>query len=301
VSSRLALVAAAALATGACASSPEVYTRTPDYYVKREIEIPNDGPQIERGEPNVVIDGLNDYLLSLPVKLLLLDRQALDHKLTPEGEELLSRYLEMNQLRSVKIRHNQYAPIDEFRRLTENEEVGAGYRYTLGLVSWLVYTLIPDRLFAGVPMIGGGDHFNPFTNTVNVYSSDPTILLHEAGHAKDYTQHEWKGTSFALIRLLPGVDLIQEATASQDAIQFLWCIHDKENEVRAYKTLIPAYSTYIAGYIPGGLWVTLPVVAAGHVTGRVQASRREDAPPPQVDLRPPFCVPTPKGDAVPSP
>jgi hypothetical protein len=205
----------------------------------------------------------------------------------------------LNQLRNVKIRHNEYAPLDEFRRLTQNTEVGAGYRYSLGLATWLQYTLIPDRVFAGLPIIGGGDHFNPFTNTVNVYSSDITILLHEAGHAKDYTQHESKGTSFALLRLMPGIDLLQEATASTDAIQFLYCIHDLPDELRAYRTLIPAYSTYIAGYAPGGLLVTLPIVATGHAVGRVQAWRRESAPPPQVDLRPPYCTTFPEVKDVP--
>ena len=181
--------------------------------------------------------------------------------------------MEINQLRSVKIRHNQYDPIGEFKRLLQNRAVGPGYRATFGFVSWLQYTLFPHRLFAGLPIpyVGGGDHFNPFTNTINVYSSDITVLLHEGGHAKDYVQHEWKGTSFVLIRLLPVVDLFQEATASADAIRFLQCIHHPDDEIRAYRTLIPAYSTYIAGYLNGDLAVTLPIVFIGHVVGQIQA------------------------------
>jgi hypothetical protein len=123
-------------------------------------------------------------------------------------------------------------------------------------------------------VIGGGDHFNPFSNTISVFSSDPAVLLHEAGHAKDYVRHELKGTSFALLRLLPGVDLLQEATASTDAIRYLHCRGFLDIEREAYSTLIPAYSTYIAGYVPGGLLATLPVVGAGHVSGRIQARRR---------------------------
>jgi len=37
-------------------------------------------------------------------------------------------------------------------------------------------------------------------------------------------RHRAKGTSFVLLRLLPGIDLMQEATASQDALQYLYCI-----------------------------------------------------------------------------
>jgi len=92
----------------------------------------------------------------------------------------------MNEMRSVKIRPNQYDPGGELLRLVRNGEVAAGYRYTLGILSWLRSTLLPDRLLAGLPVIGGGDHFNPFTHTVNVYSGESGVLLHEAGHAKDY-------------------------------------------------------------------------------------------------------------------
>jgi hypothetical protein len=287
----------------ACASPPEFYEPTRPYYVEKQWVIAADEPQIERGRPNWLVDGLNHYFFSLPSKILLWNWQLLDHRLPDENARVLEHYLALNQLRGVKIRHNQYDPLAEFWRLRRNREVGAGYRYTLGLIGWLRYTLFPDRLFAGLPLIGVGDHFNPFSNTVHVFSSDVTVLLHEAGHAKDYTQHERKGTSFALFRLVPGIDLLQEARASNDAIRFLYCIRELEGELRAYRVLIPAYSTYIAGYIPGGLQVTLPVVLAGHVTGRVQSARRRRRTYQELELRsarpqPPWCGPFPVGDGA---
>ena len=261
----------------ACATSPEIYSPPDPHYVEKQMAYTGPGPQFERGRPNALVDGLNHYVFSVPTKLLLWNWQALDHKLPPENERLLRYYLVVNGLRAVKFRHNQYAPLQEFRRLRANSEVAWPYRYTLGLITWLHYTLFPDRLVAGLPIVGGGDHFNPFTNTVNVYSGDLGILLHEGGHAKDYLEHDSKGTSFALARLLPGVDLLQEARASTDAIRFLQCIRNRNQELRAYRTLIPAYSTYIAGYFEGGLAVYLPIVATGHVSGRLQARAREGA------------------------
>jgi hypothetical protein len=280
----------------ACASPPEFYEPTRPYYVERQVVIEDGKPQVERGRPHWLPDGLNHYFFSLPSKLLLWNWQLLDHELPKRSERILEHYVELNQLRSVKIRHNQYDPVGEFKRLRRNQEVGAGYRYTLGLVGWLWYTLFPDRLFGGLPIIGVGDHFNPFTNTVNVYSSDVTILVHEGGHAKDYTQHTRKGTSFALLRLLPGIDVVQEAKASNDAIRYFHCVRDLGDELRAYRVLIPAYSTYIAGYVPGGLELMLPVVLAGHVTGRVQAQRRLQRSIEDVELGtgpslPPWCGP----------
>ena len=49
-----------------------------------------------------------------------------------------------------------------WRRLVANKSVGWGWRYTLGTTLWLGETVFPGRLI-------GGDHYNPFTNTVNRY------------------------------------------------------------------------------------------------------------------------------------
>jgi len=289
-------MAFSALACAACASPPEVYVPTETYYVDQQIEFEDSGAQIVRGRPIWILDAFNDYLISLPTKLLLWNRHVLDHEMPQQAQLMLEAYLALNRLHSVKVRFNEYAPIDDFRRLTQNSEVGAGYRYTLGLLNWLLYTLVPERVFAGLPIVTAGDHFNPFTNTIHVYSSDIAILIHEAGHAKDYVRHESKGTSFALLRLLPGVDLLQEADASSDAIRYFYCVHDEKAEIDAYRTLIPAYSTYIAGYFQGGLIVTLPIVFAGHVSGYTQSLEREHAleaakdSPGVGDLRPDFCI-----------
>lgn len=259
-----------------CASAPEIYHPTEWRYAEDQIELPDSSPQIEQGRDLPILDGLNHYLLSLPVKILLLNWQLQDHEFPERNRLILEHYLELNRLHSVKIRFNEWEPLDEWRRMWSNDQVGAGYRATLGLITWLRYTLFPDRVFGGlpIPFVGGGDHFNPFSNTVHLFSSDLGVILHEAGHAKDYVRHRSRGTTFVLLRLLPGVDLMQEATASQDAIQYLYCIRQDEAEIRAYKTLIPAYSTYIAGYFTGGLIVTLPIVAVGHISGRTEASAR---------------------------
>jgi hypothetical protein len=286
-----------------------VYHPTEVYYAESQNPVSDGSPQIELGRSILLLDGLSHYFLSLPVKALLLNWQLIDHRLPPENLNILERYLELNQLRSVKVRHNQYSPLGELRRLRTNKEIGAGFRYTLGVFYWLRYTLIPDRIFAGVPFIGVGDHFNPFTNTIHIYSGDVTVLLHEAGHAKDYIRHETRGISFVLPRFLPGVDLIQEATASRDAIQFLYCIQDRENELRAYRTLIPAYSTYIGGYFSGGLVVFLPIVGVGHLAGRTQSQLRANAMDSEEqdsfsgfsrrDFLPPFCASSETAEELP--
>jgi hypothetical protein len=250
-------------AAAACATPVEIYQPTEPYYAERQLIFEDGRPQIEVGRPLFILDALNHYLLSLPTKAILADWEMLDH-----------------QMRSVKIRHNQWAPFGELRRLIQNSEVGVLYRATFGLTNWILYTFLPDRIFAGTPL-GVGDHFNPYTNTIHVYSSNLAVLLHEAGHAKDYLQREAKGTQ-SLLRALPGIDLIEEGYASADALRFLQCIsHPRSNpegyrntlyELQAYETLVPAYSTYISGYFSQEL--SLPIVLGGHILGRLRGRAR---------------------------
>ena len=52
--------------------------------------------------------------------------------------------MEFNNLTEVKVRLNQYAPIAEFKRLVKNKSVGAGWRYTIGIIVNLFYTILPE-------------------------------------------------------------------------------------------------------------------------------------------------------------
>ena len=284
-----------------CATPPGIYRPTEPAPESRTAPSLDDSlPQLERGRAFWPVDSLNKYLLSLPAKIVLLNWRIMDHELPPKSERLLVHYLDLNRLESVKIRYNQYAPIQEFKRLVRNSEVAPGYRYTVGLIAWLRYALLPDRLFGG-SLIAAGDHFNPYTNTINVYSSDPSVLIHETGHAKDFAQAEFKGT-YAVARLIPGVDVLQEAAATQDAIRYFYCVQDAEEELHAYRTLFPAYATYFGNYIPGGPALGFGAVVIGHAAGGIKAWNRSSAlwsdTPPEFEL-PPWC--TPVAPEVPSP
>jgi hypothetical protein len=269
-----------------CADPSEPYRLAESYHLERLTPM-DDGPQVERGRPNAILDGLNHYFFSLPTKLILWEWHVDDHELPPESEELLTAYLDANRLSTVKVRHNQYAPGAEWQRLTSNRDVGAGYRYTLGVLGWLHYTLLPGRLFAGFPILGAGEYFNPFTNTIHVYSSDPGILLHEAAHAKDYVPHQWRGTGFVLGRAVPLVDLLQEGTATADAIHFLQCQGEFGDELDAYRTLWPAYGTYVGSYLARA--AIIPAAIVGHVAGRVKASARSKEIASDVAAPLPYC------------
>ncbi|MDP1563217.1 MAG: hypothetical protein Q8M16_17695 [Pirellulaceae bacterium] len=245
----------------------------------------DDAPQIQRGQPRPIIDGIG-WVVGIPSKLILWDRRVDNHRIGLDTEQALAEYIAENQLDGVRVRLNQYRPGEDWVRLVRNKSVGPGWRYTLGTLSVLGETVFPGRVF-------GGDHYNPFTNTVHVYSDIPAVALHEGAHAKDFARREWKGTYGALY-LLPIVPLYHESVATGDVFAYLEEHSDSTERAEAAKILYPAYGTY-AGSAAGSLvssysnplyWVGL---GGGHVAGRIEADRilREAANEPSTQFASP--------------
>jgi hypothetical protein len=248
-------------------------------------EVAQSEPQIERGRPNKLLDGLGHYVFSLPSKLILLNWSVDNHKISEETEAAIAQYLEENGLRNVKVRVNQYHPAGELKRLFTNQEIHAFWRYTVGALSVAAYTIFPQRLL-------GGDNFNPFTNTVSLYSDLRPVALHEAGHAKDFAGRSQKA-AYALLRLLPLVPLYQEAHATGDAIGYERAHGNVEGEKEAYRVLYPAYGTYVGGeliqWIPAGSTgmsyaIQLGPVIPGHLIGWIRSLRVADESDSEIDL-----------------
>lgn len=230
-------------------------------------------PQIERGEPRPVIDAIG-RIIAIPDKIVLWNRRVENHAISRETEAVVVDYLAANELTAVKVRLNQYAPGDEWVRLTKNKSVSWGWRYSLGTVSWLGDTLFPGRIW-------GGDHYNPFTNTVHLYGDVPAIALHEAGHAKDFSRRRFPGTYAAVYALVPVAPLYHEAVATRDALGYLQSHGTAAERREAYSILYPAYGTYVGAsigdFMPGFGWAAQAVaIVGGHAVGRFRASRIPD-------------------------
>ncbi len=253
-----------------CASLP--YTPHPATEDPLGVKLRVEEPQIERGRPHKLIDGLGHYLFSLPSKLVLWNWSIENHSISAETEEALKKYLADNNLVDVKVRLNQYSPGAEWSRLFRNKAIGAGWRYTLGILSVVGYTIFPGRVF-------GGDSYNPYTNTISIYSDHPAVAMHEGGHAKDISEHEYRG-SYAAIRLLPLLSLVHEGRASSDALSYMQDKQDRQGEKNGYKVLYPAFGTYIGGEItlfyPALHYASLLMAIPGHIVGRIRAAMVED-------------------------
>lgn len=310
-----AALAGLLVASVGCVSTPYEYSR--DVEGKLTLPLRPGEEQIVRGVPNAFLDGIGHYLISLPSKILLLHWNVNDHDISPETEAALRVYLHENGLCNVKVRLNQYAPGGEWRRLANNRDVGAFWRWSFGLISTSLYTILPGRFFAGLL---GGDNYNPYTNTINLYSDSVPIALHEGGHAKDFAEksnRHWRG-GYAALRILPLVPLWQEGVATSDALSFLYAKDDTPERKSAYRILYPAYGTYVGSfggeygqYLPlGPSWLGFVIaygpVVVGHIVGqsiapfvhdRDDLAVRPDWPPP---ITPPGSAASPAPDEAPS-
>jgi len=256
-----------------CLSGCHVLTPSPiqhgPIHVAPELAAMNDTP-IEFGRPIAWLDAAG-WVWGVPGKLLLWDRRIDRHRFSEPTVESAVEYMQANRLGHVKVRMNQYAPIADFRRLTNNKTVSWPCRYTLGLLALGGEALLPGRLF-------GGDHYNPFTQTVHLYSDVPAIALHELAHAKDFSQRTqigWYSIGYAVFPVWA------ESIASRDVMDYLYRRADRDGLIEANRILYPAFGTYVGSSL-GGLVpdhaspIYYATVVAGHINGRL-LSRNVDA------------------------
>ncbi|MGV3484028.1 MAG: hypothetical protein ACO1RT_06405 [Planctomycetaceae bacterium] len=223
-----------------------------------------DTSQIEVGKRRVVLDTVG-WVIGAHSKLLFWDLRVDNHRITEPTIEAAAAYLEASNLPHVKVRMNQYAPLQDFKRLRHNTTVGWPYRYSLGVLSVASEAVLPGRLL-------GGDHFNPYTQTVHLYSDVPAIALHELAHAKDFSRRHYQGTYALAYSFAP---LWHETIASREVFDYLFREGDVDSIREANRILYPAHMTYVGGalgeYFPAA---SAPVyytgVLLGHLNGRWQ-------------------------------
>ena len=235
--------------------------------------VPQGGPAtISRGQPIPPVDFLGN-VFGLLSKLVLFNWKVANHSISPQSESHLAKYLETpnSMTEGTHFSLNEYAPGRALKRLVKNRKVAWPYRLVIGLpVTLITDVLLPGRLFAGLI---GGDSYNPYTDTVAIYSDLPSIALHEAGHSHDFNMRRYKGT-YAFVRLVPFVDLYQEFQATDETFRHLIETGERQEEIAAYKILYPAYGTYVGAYFlfPG---TSLVGALLGHIWGRTKAHERK--------------------------
>jgi hypothetical protein len=256
--------------SGGCASGPYQFGRGWQDAQSATCSPQDAASQLEiaEGRPNKFVDSVG-WVIGIPGKLLLWDRRVNNHCVTPETTEAIARYLEQNQVKDACLRINQYAPGEEWVRLTTNREVGAGWRYTLGTLSLVGYTLLPGRLL-------GGDRYNPYTNSVYIYSDVPALGVETAAYAKDVHGREYPGT-YAAVNQLPVVSLWHDTVNTKDALAYLQATGNSEQQAEGIKILYPYYGSQMGGavasFVGAGFLFPIGGAIVGHISGSTQTSR----------------------------
>jgi hypothetical protein len=225
-------------------------------------DVPKLSTQFEHGKPRKVIDACG-WVFGIPRKIILWDRRAVNHDVSPETEQELSSYLEANGLTSTKVRINQYDPVGEWQRLRANKRVGAGWRYTVGAFGTLVYTVVPGRVF-------GSDGYNPYTDTINVYSDIPCLAQEQGGYAKLVHARPHPGT-YSVVTSLPVVQLWPEKKSKTDVLDYTLANGTPEEQDEATRVLYAEYGAEVGGQASLLVGSNLPLTLAGAGFGHVAA------------------------------
>lgn len=219
---------------------------------------------MEYGKPHKILDKLG-WLVGLPERVFTLNPKASNHEVSPETVETLRTYLEANDLGDVLISVNDYDPKGQWQRLRENDLVNPLWRYSVGTLSWLGYTLFPYRVF-------GGDEYNPFTNSLNVTSDVPALVLAEAAYAKDIRSQSLRGT-YGTMSYLPVLSLVRRVRGANDVLAYTRETEDWASEKEAYPILYSRIGSTtfepVSDLIPVvGPFVAVGGAVVGQATGR---------------------------------
>ena len=276
----LTLITAQVLLSG-CVHSQTACNRSVSDESESDCDNAVSGLDVRYGRPNKVIDSAG-WVFGVPRKVLLWDRRVDNNNVSDQTTESVATFAEMHQLDGLCARINQYDPFDEFSRLRTNTTVAPGWRYTLGTMSVIRYTLVPGRIV-------GMDQYNPYTNSVYVYSDVPALAVEATAYAKDVRSRALPGT-YAAVNHLPFVSIWHESVNVRDAVAFMEQCGTLEERTDGLRVLHANYGSTIALATGAGPIAQVGGAVAGHFTGRFQAAWLErqaetsaDAPTEQGD------------------
>ena len=205
------------------------------------IDDPNALGQVElqRGKPRPVIDAAG-RLLGLPNRIAIGDARVDNHNISTETELEITNYLEQNGLNSVLVRSNQYAPASELKRMISNDKIRPFWKLTFGSYNLLKYTFLPGRLT-------GGDWYNPYTESLHIYSDSSILGIAKATYADDIRSRVNPG-AYAAIKDIPLAGLGHDTTATKLAIEW-YEQTEPDNYQAAQDILYPNYGASVGGQL----------------------------------------------------
>jgi hypothetical protein len=252
----------------------------------------NTDPRFERGQPHKFVDAVG-WVFGVPSKIILWDRRAVNHSVSAKTEESVVQYLDAQGIATTKVRINEYDPLGEWQRLAANRRVGAGWRYTFGALGAVGYTLFPGRLF-------GADGYNPYTDSIYIYSDIPCLAEEQASYAKLVQGHAYPGT-YVAVASLPFVRLWPMKQAKDDVLDYTLARGTSADEREAIHVLYAEYGAEIGGQLAVFAPVEYPITLAGAGLGHVAAHVDAAAVPQQTSSPSVAALPAaPPSEVVPA-
>jgi len=124
--------------------------------------------------------------------------------------------------------------------------------------------VFPGRIFAI-------DYYNPFTNTVNVYSDVPALGMKEIAYAGDVIDRNLPGT-YAFSQMIPGVNLVHETITTREVLDYVQVAGDPDLRRESVHVLYPSYGGAVGGafdaFLPTAPVLQVGGLLVGHVNGR---------------------------------
>ncbi len=234
---------------------------------QQPVQLSGQRVQVQRGRPRPVLDAAGRFL-GFPNRVAIGVDGIDNHAISQATEMEIVNYLEQNGLESVLVRSNQYAPLGEFKRTVANDRIRPIWKSTFGTYNLIKYTLLPGRLV-------GGDWYNPYSNSLHVYSDVPALAISRAAYAQDVQTRVNPG-AYAAIKDIPLAGLSHETTATQLALQYY---EGKPNEIQeAREILLPSYGASVGGqlasFVPyGGVLGRILGGGVGQIASRMQNRR----------------------------
>jgi hypothetical protein len=254
------------LVAGLCGCASDSYR----YGQFRAVTAPVPPVVVDRGEAHPQLDRLRN-VVEFPRRVLRFGRPD-TRPTTQEVEQTVVTYLEKNDLTDVAVEVGEYAPSRQWQRLKENERVGPFWKYSVGSLTVVGYSLLPGRVF-------GTDTYNPFTDTLSINSRNPPRALFEAARAKALRGEQFVGSSVVLSSL-PVIRSVADVRQASDVLSYLRAEEQWQLETAAYPQLYAEVGKEAIGlagwFIPVSVGPGLGIGGRilGSATGQVVANQR---------------------------
>ena len=215
------------------------------------------------------------HVMAIPTThlMLLTFRNAFQNPPPELVNHLKDRWKDVPWKGDVLVRVGHNSVFGDVQRLFAKESLRGPFSFNFGEGKLAKAARLALRILVLPSVVLGGmkaklfreDHYNVFTNTVNIYHPNSAIGMHELGHAEFFNQEKHRSI-YGLFKEMPILKSFTEYKASVRAVA-----HMKTDSERrqALKVLEAAWGTYLMKDV---MLIALPFVALSPLRAALTAT-----------------------------